>query len=279
MKVLIKIVRARPMVLLSATCLLVILMSSACRGQDLRPMEQELRSMYQGHEITWEQPYRGEVVYDRNGKLIRDAVPVPACFSTQGKILIKSVSLSKNELRLVSERNAGSTLFHAGPSAVPKNKIERTTIHLQRGDRPWDRSDILAALQNIFGTNRLPPPTLPTDAQPPSAGADGRILFVLPDGPVYRTGNGVSQPHVVYQPNPEYTEEARKAGAGGTVNFVFVVNQDGSVSHYRPVGPPLGYGFDAEAAAVVQHWRFEPALLEGHPVKVQTAASVSFCLY
>ena len=46
-------------------------------------------------------------------------------------------------------------------------------------------------------------------------------------GGVFRVGGGVSAPRVVYQPDPEYSEEARKAKYQGTCVLWLVVGPDG----------------------------------------------------
>ena len=97
-------------------------------------------------------------------------------------------------------------------------------------------------------------------------------------GGAYRVGGGVSPPKVVYDPDPEYSEEARKAKYQGTVVLWLVVGPDGKPQQIR-VSRSLGMGLDEKAIEAVRQWRFEPSKLDGHPVPVQINVEVNFRLY
>jgi len=94
----------------------------------------------------------------------------------------------------------------------------------------------------------------------------------------YRVGGGVSAPKVVYDPDPEYSEEARKAKFQGTVVLWLVVSPDGKPQQIR-VTRALGMGLDEKAIEAVRQWRFEPAKKDGQPVPVQINVEVNFRLY
>jgi len=95
---------------------------------------------------------------------------------------------------------------------------------------------------------------------------------------VYRVGNGVSAPRVVYDPEPEYSQEARAAKYQGTVTLWAVIGPDGRPRGLR-VEHSLGMGLDEKALEAVNTWRFEPATKDGHPVPVMMEIEVSFHLY
>jgi TonB family protein len=97
-------------------------------------------------------------------------------------------------------------------------------------------------------------------------------------GGPYRVGGGVSAPRVVYQPDPEYSEEARKAKYQGTVVLWVVVGADGRPHDIR-VQRTLGMGLDEKAIEAVRTWKFEPARLNGQAVAVQINVEVNFRLY
>src|SRR5690349_3684997 len=97
-------------------------------------------------------------------------------------------------------------------------------------------------------------------------------------GGVFRVGGGVSAPRVVYQPDPEYSEEARKAKYQGTCVLWLVVGPDGKPRDIR-VARSLGLGLDEKAIEAVKTWKFEPAMKDGKPVAVQINVEVSFRLY
>lgn len=97
-------------------------------------------------------------------------------------------------------------------------------------------------------------------------------------GGAYRVGGGVSAPRAVFSPDPEYSEEARKAKYQGTVVLWVVVGPDGKPHDIR-VQRTLGMGLDEKAIEAVRQWKFEPAKKDGQPVAVQINVEVNFRLY
>src|SRR5262249_49790094 len=65
-------------------------------------------------------------------------------------------------------------------------------------------------------------------------------------GGVFRVGGGVSAPQVIFNPQPEYSEQARKAKYQGVVMLSIVVQRDGTVRDVK-VLQPLGLGLDEKA--------------------------------
>jgi periplasmic protein TonB len=97
-------------------------------------------------------------------------------------------------------------------------------------------------------------------------------------GGVFRVGGGVSAPRPISTPDPEYSEEARKAKYQGTCVLWLVVGPDGKPRDIR-IARSLGLGLDEKAVEAVKRWMFEPALKDGRPVAVQINVEVSFRLY
>jgi protein TonB len=97
-------------------------------------------------------------------------------------------------------------------------------------------------------------------------------------GGPYRVGGGVSAPRPLFTPDPEYSEEARKAKFQGVVVLWLVIGPDGRPREVR-VARPLGMGLDEKAIEAVRTWKFEPAKKDGQPVAVQMNVEVSFRLY
>jgi protein TonB len=97
-------------------------------------------------------------------------------------------------------------------------------------------------------------------------------------GGAYRVGGGVSAPRPIYDPDPEYSEEARRAKYQGVVLLSVVVGPDGGPRDIR-VERSLGMGLDEKAIEAVRKWKFEPSMKDGLPVAVQINIEVSFRLY
>jgi len=97
-------------------------------------------------------------------------------------------------------------------------------------------------------------------------------------GGVFRVGGGVSAPRPIYDPDPDYSEEARKAMYQGTVLLWLIVGPDGKPRDVR-VQHSLGMGLDEKAIEAVRQWKFEPAMKDGQPVAVEVNIEVNFHLY
>jgi protein TonB len=97
-------------------------------------------------------------------------------------------------------------------------------------------------------------------------------------GGIFRVGGGVSKPRLVYGPDPEYSEEARKAKFMGTCALSLVVGPDGRPRDIE-VARSVGLGLDEKAIETVKTWKFDPALKDGKPVAVQIIVEVAFHLY
>ena len=90
-------------------------------------------------------------------------------------------------------------------------------------------------------------------------------------------GGGVSAPVPIFQPEPEYSEEARKAKWQGTVMLSLVVDETGKAVGIK-VTKSLGLGLDEKAIEAVQKWRFKPGTKDGKPVPVIASVEVNFRL-
>jgi TonB family protein len=74
---------------------------------------------------------------------------------------------------------------------------------------------------------------------------------------------------------PEYTDEALKAGREGTVVLSVEVGIDGAAHDIR-VLRSLGMGLDDKAVEAVQLWEFEPGTRDGQPVAIAATIEVNF---
>jgi len=97
-------------------------------------------------------------------------------------------------------------------------------------------------------------------------------------GGVFKVGGGVTAPRALYSPDPDYSEEARKAKYQGTVVLWLIVGPDGRPRDIK-VQRSLGMGLDQKAIEAVKNWKFDPATKEGKPVAVQINVEVNFRLY
>jgi TonB family protein len=102
----------------------------------------------------------------------------------------------------------------------------------------------------------------------------------------FHVGDGVSQPKLVYGPEPQATQEARQKHIKGTVVVWTIVAEDGTpkdVHVARSVGEDLSPQdkylagpLDGNAVNCVQQYRYEPARFKGKPVAVQIQIKISY---
>ena len=97
-------------------------------------------------------------------------------------------------------------------------------------------------------------------------------------GGIYHVGGGVSQPRLIKEVDPEFSDEARKARFQGVVLVSVVIGPDGLV-HQAQTLRPIGMGLDEKALEAARQWRFEPAKKDGRPVAVYAQIEVNFHLY
>jgi protein TonB len=97
-------------------------------------------------------------------------------------------------------------------------------------------------------------------------------------GGVHRIGGGVSAPQVLFAPEPEFSEEARKAKVAGNVLVYLQVDPSGKPIHVRVIRG-IGLGLDEKAMEAVRQYKFKPAMENGHPVTVEMNVEVNFQIF
>ncbi len=92
-------------------------------------------------------------------------------------------------------------------------------------------------------------------------------------GPVI---NHVSAARVLHKVAPEYPNDARKAHVEGVVRLHAIIGKDGSIKDLSVIsGDPL---LTEAAMKAVRQWRYQPVLINGEPVEVDTTVDVIFAL-
>jgi len=107
-------------------------------------------------------------------------------------------------------------------------------------------------------------------------GTPGGVATGRPwSGPV-RIGGMIQSARLLRHVEPVYPEEARKQRIYGTVRLHVILAKDGTVEHLDAVsGHPL---LLQAALDAVRQWRYQPTLLNGQPVEVDTVVDVTFAL-
>jgi periplasmic protein TonB len=98
-------------------------------------------------------------------------------------------------------------------------------------------------------------------------------------GGVYRIGGGISSPTVIYQPEAEFSDEARRAKYQGVCIVSLIVDAQGNPQNVHVVRT-LGMGLDEKAMEAVRKYKFKPAMKDSKtPVAVMVNVEVNFRLY
>lgn len=126
-------------------------------------------------------------------------------------------------------------------------------------------------------------PGEPNSLLPPIPGADrGGWSPPLPAPPSpkssapLRVSEGVQEARLLNRVTPAYPVLARQARMEGSVALRAIIGRDGIVREVELLsGSPL---FVREAMEAVRQWRYQPTLLNGEPVEVETHITVIFKL-
>ena len=97
-------------------------------------------------------------------------------------------------------------------------------------------------------------------------------------GSLRRIGGGVSAPEILFKPEPEFSEEARRTKTAGNVLVYLQVGADGLPRNIR-VLKGIGMGLDEKALEAVRQYKFKPAMENGHPVAVELNVEIEFHVY
>jgi protein TonB len=97
-------------------------------------------------------------------------------------------------------------------------------------------------------------------------------------GGAKQIGGGVKGPVIIYQPEPEFSEEARKAKFQGVVTVSIVVDAQGRPQNVH-VTRGVGMGLDEKAMEAVRQYRFKPGTENGKPVATYLNVEVNFEIF
>jgi TonB family protein len=253
--------------LLFALCLFQI---AAARGDSVKDA---LDQKYKKHVLAVRVPFTGSTEkFDSSGQPAK--APKKGQWVTYGGIYLEKINVDRDTLRLEGPRVMITSQTKDGkPVLLKLEKSLKIEIHL---DQPLQSAeDAEAMLGHIFYLD-------PAEAEK-YLNPEIRRYDSVAKGPIHHVGkdgvkDGVKAPKPIYTPEPEFSEEARKAKFQGMVHLSITVDETGNVSRVR-LERPLGMGLDDNAMQRVKTWRFDPGRLEGQPVAVELRIEVSFNLY
>jgi TonB family protein len=131
-----------------------------------------------------------------------------------------------------------------------------------------------------------PAPTTPTPdqaapANPPSPDVSG----------IHQVGGGVTPPKALYQPEPKFSQLARKQKLSGVATVQLIVDTQGNPANVhiaKSIADTVGKNKKKQAAALsldqaaldaVKQYKFAPATWHGKPVAVYLNVEVNFQIF
>ncbi len=114
-----------------------------------------------------------------------------------------------------------------------------------------------------------------------ATGGEAALTIAIEDlvpksSPVLRVGGNVQSTKLISQPRPTYPIEAKQARIQGVVKLYALIGKDGTIQNLNVVS---GHPLLAQAALeAVKQWVYQPTLLNGNPVEVETEIDVNFTL-
>jgi TonB family protein len=204
---------------------------------------------------------------------------------TYGAIYVEKLNLTKDTLRLEGPRVAVRYVKAENKMYLTNlSKPVKVEIRLDQPLNSLDQANTL--LERVFFSEgdvaqHATPEFRRSDDDTP----DDAIYKVSPSmltqsspGALEDKKDNVLAPRPTYTPEPEFSEQARRAKFQGTVILQIVVNKKGDVVRVI-LERALGMGLDQNAMEGVERWRFSPATRNGQPVAVALNIEVAFNLY
>lgn len=256
--------------------------ASFARGQTSGVADQ-LDSEFKGKILLLRGFYSGnQLEYDQNGVLRSTATQEPW---TLARVQIAELTLTPKSVVIVGNRMG--TLYKAGkPEFVKVGKVKIEVA------RPNSDADTKETLDQVIGRIFVEPdedlrPLLPEYWQSYLAGNDSKSRS--PAGRAKnedksqvsvpkksdRAGTEVSPPRVIHQKEPKYTKEAHSHHVEGTTRLGTIIEKTGTTSNIA-ILEPLGMGLDEQAILALKEWKFQPAMKNGEPVRVQVEVDMDF---
>jgi len=279
--------------------LLAVFPAQAAWGAD--DLAEQLKSDYANKVLTLRHFYKGEhLSLESDGTLVGSAEEGP--WTVYGQVSINALEVNERTLRINARRI--SLIF----DSQKKLLLDELSLLEESKARNKEEEKEKLAREKFLRENLVEVDialTAPNPTEQDVAAAINAVFLdpeqslreVVPDfwwryfdqlgnqspeqnfpEDVYKVKPGeVSAPRVVYQVDPQFSEESRKAKYQGTMTLSLIVDKLGAVQNLE-ITSPLGMGLDEKGVEALRQWKFEPAMEAGEPVPVQIEIEVEFRL-
>lgn len=256
--------------------ILLLVLISPLASDTGSTLQDALRKQYQGRVLFLRSAYQsGSQEFDSAGKPMKG--PVPNKWTTYGPMWVNKLELEKDRLLLRGARVAfgNSERLHSRMS-IPLEKEVGVVIHL---DHPLSSVDeAKGLLEQVFSTDeKTAEHPLPEYRRPGGDPGPDDKIYPVSSSPTPIQGQA-SFPRPIYTPDPDFSDEARRAKYQGDVTLRLMIDKKGTVTRITII-QGLGLGLDEKSVEKVQLWCFKPALLNGAPVFVEISTYVTFKLF
>ena len=277
-------------------CVLLITLASAENQQ------QQLKTALKGKTVFIRGFYQDDrLEYTAQGDVM--GTPQPGSW-TVAKMQVKSVALNQDRFEVRGSRVITYMEQATGEFRTLKPARKRTitvTVHVPPSTLNQQQLDSL--IQKVFVTEPKPDvgvfppywreffsgnivksidkqgkPILKRSNEVEPGDDNSPVCTDSAGNPVFRISKSIDGPKLLFQIDPEYSEQARQAKISGITVVSLEVDKTGAIQDIQIV-QPIGYGLDDQAVRAIERWRFSPATRAGEPVAVLVQVEMGFRLY
>jgi TonB family protein len=235
------------------------------------PLQEALSEKY-GGKVFWVRDFRSgstlrfaaDGTYQRGGN--------PGVFGVDGGLQVDSVTVNANRVELRGRRVY--TIYNPKTGRLePSLSEDQVRLEFARSESVVPDVGIDAALLTREELPAVLPPfwsrfILGSGERPRILDRTGAVI------PAADPATGMT-PKIVRRVAPVYPAEARRNRYSSSVVVRVVVDEQGK-GEVVDIVTPAGFGLDQAAMTVIDSWEFEPARLNGKPVKVYIRVRFDF---
>ncbi len=261
--------------------LVVLLVSIAPLSIWCQSVQDQLNSAFKAKILLLRNFYSGDDLgYDQNGRLLGVVTLGPW---TLANVEITRVAVTTQGIEIIGNR-MGTWYRDGKPDFVKVGKLKiRVTKPILDGDNETTLRPIFSQIFIEAGEDLRPGVQDywrsyldGNDSKSRSAAWKATLEKEYP--PIKKSDappGQVTAPRALSSPDPRYTREAANHHIEGVSRLGIVVDGTGKADNIA-VLEPLGMGLDEQAVLAIKQWRFQPAMKNGQPVRVQINVEINF---
>ena len=182
-----------------------------------------------------------------------------------------------NTIDMTTSNAEGNFVFNALPAGEYEMKVLKPGFAMYRAPQVVlepGRDLAMTAKLDIGGINE----TVDVKAEGSQKAKEAAEAEAKSKAIRVRIGGSVQAAKVISRVQPVYPQSAKAAGAQGSVLLHAVVGKDGTPLSLQVLNSQINPDLARAAVEAVSQWRYQPTLLNGEPVEVDTVITVNFTL-